>query len=55
LVTVLLGLDPDVPAGRTTTAPLPGFGELRIDGVRVGGSVSSFTVDGDGRISSDRP
>jgi glycogen debranching enzyme len=55
LVTVLLGLAPDVPAGRTTLTPLPGFGELRVSGVRVGGAVSSFTVDGDGGISPDTP
>ena len=34
LVTVLLGLDPDVPAGRRTVAPLPGFGEFTVTGVR---------------------
>jgi glycogen debranching enzyme len=51
LVTVLLGLDPDVPAGRTTLTPLPGFGELRISGVRVGGAVSSFTVEENGEVS----
>ncbi|GAB2816929.1 glycogen debranching N-terminal domain-containing protein [Actinoallomurus bryophytorum] len=45
LVTVLLGLDPDVPAGRTTVAPLPGFGEMRITGVRVGEAPSAFTID----------
>jgi glycogen debranching enzyme len=53
LVTVLLGLDPDVHTGRTTVAPLPGFGAMRISGVRVGGAVSSFAVDEDGRVSRD--
>jgi glycogen debranching enzyme len=47
LVTVLLGLDPDVPAGRLTLAPLPGFA-ARIEGVRVGPATLSFELDGDG-------
>jgi glycogen debranching enzyme len=51
LVTVLLGLDPDVPAGRRTVAPLPGFGELTISGVRVGEKVLSFEVDRAGAAS----
>ena len=53
LVTVLLGLDPDVPAGRTTVTPLPGFGAMRISGVRVGEAVSSFTVEQDGKVAED--
>jgi glycogen debranching enzyme len=53
LVTVLLGLDPDVPAGRMKVAPLPGFGETAISGVRVGEAVLSFEVDRDGGFSSE--
>jgi glycogen debranching enzyme len=53
LVTVLLGLDPDVPAGRMRVAPLPGFGETTISRVRVGEAVLSFRVDRDGGFSSE--
>jgi glycogen debranching enzyme len=52
LVTVLLGLDPDVPAGRVTVAPLHGFA-ARIDGVRVGPAILSFDLDGQGGSSAE--
>lgn len=52
LVTVLLGLDPDVPAGRLTVAPLPELAEATVSGVRVGGQVLSFVVDRHGAVSS---
>ena len=51
LVTALLGLAPDVPAGRVEVTPLPGFGAARIDGVRVGGRTLSVTLGPDGRVS----
>jgi glycogen debranching enzyme len=51
LVTALLGLDVDVPAGRVALAPVPGFGELAADNIRVGGAVLSVRVAGDGRAS----
>lgn len=47
LVTALLGLDPDVPGGRLTLAPLPGFA-ARIEGVRVGPATLSFDLREDG-------
>ena len=45
------------PPGARRLAPLPGFGAMRIGGVRLGGAVSSFTVDEDGRrlVRRDRP
>jgi glycogen debranching enzyme len=52
LVTALLGLTPDVPGGRVTAAPLPGFGDLAIDGVRIGTEVLSFAVDRHGELAS---
>jgi N-terminal domain of (some) glycogen debranching enzymes len=52
LVTALLGLDPDVPAGRLDLAPLPGFGELTVDGVRIGGATPSFVAGPDGKVTS---
>ena len=51
LVTALLGLAPDVPAGRLDTTPLPGFGAAEIHGVRVGGETLSFTLGPYGEIS----
>jgi glycogen debranching enzyme len=52
LVTVLLGLEPDVPAGRVAVAPLDGFAG-RVDGVRVGPATVSFELDGHGGISAE--
>jgi glycogen debranching enzyme len=52
LVTALLGLTPDVPAGRVDVAPLPGLGEAKIDGVRVGAETLSFTLGRDGEIAA---
>ena len=52
LVTVLLGLEPDVPAGRVGLAPLEGFA-ARIDGVRVGAATVSFELDGRGGVSAE--
>ncbi len=51
LVTALLGLDVDVPAGRLTVAPLPGLGELSARNIRVGTARISVDVDADGRVS----
>jgi glycogen debranching enzyme len=50
LVTVLLGLDPDVPAGHLTLEPLRGFA-TRVDGVRIGPATLSFELDGHGGVS----
>jgi glycogen debranching enzyme len=50
LVTVLLGLDPDVPAGRVTLGPLDGFATM-VDGVRIGPATLSFELDGHGGVS----
>jgi glycogen debranching enzyme len=52
LVTTLLGLAPDVPAGRLEVTPLPGFGELRVGGVRVGGQALSFEVGPEGKVTA---
>lgn len=51
LVTALLGLAPDVPAGRLGLSPLPGFGGLSVGGVRLGAETVSFEAGPDGEIS----
>ncbi|GLW66560.1 amylo-alpha-1,6-glucosidase [Actinomadura rubrobrunea] len=51
LVTALLGLDVDVPAGRVALSPAPGFGELAVDNIRVGSAVLSARVEADGRAT----
>ena len=50
LVTVLLGLDPDVPAGRITLAPPAGVAAT-VEGVRIGPATLSFDLDGHGGVS----
>ncbi|WP_345364415.1 glycogen debranching N-terminal domain-containing protein [Actinoallomurus liliacearum] len=51
LVTALLGLDVDVPAGRLAVSPLPGFGPLSVSNVRVGAATVSIDVDPQGAAS----
>jgi glycogen debranching enzyme len=50
IVSALLGLRPDVPAGRAEIAPLRGatFGALNVEGVVVGGRRVQVTHDGSG-------
>jgi glycogen debranching enzyme len=45
LVTALLGLKVDVPAGTMTVSPLPGVTDLSVDGLRVGDASLSVHVD----------
>ncbi|MDN3355251.1 glycogen debranching N-terminal domain-containing protein [Actinomadura sp. DC4] len=52
LVTVLLGLDPDVPAGRLGLAPLRGVA-ARVEGVRIGAATLAFELDGDGGVTAE--
>jgi glycogen debranching enzyme len=54
LVTALLGLDPDVPAGRVRIRPLPGAGELEVDNIRIGGDGLGVRVARDGEITITR-
>ncbi len=51
LVTALLGLDPDVPAGRLNVSPAPGVTSLTVEGLRVGGEPLSVRVDEHGSAS----
>ncbi|MFL6051356.1 MAG: glycogen debranching N-terminal domain-containing protein [Actinoallomurus sp.] len=51
LVTALLGLDVDVPAGRLAVSPLRGFGALSVSNVRVGAATISIDVDPQGAVS----
>lgn len=48
LVTALLGLHVDVPAGRITASPLPGFGALTARNVHIASDLVTITVDPDG-------
>jgi hypothetical protein len=50
LVTALLGLDPDVPGGQVTVAPLAGLAATA-EGVRIGSASLSFELDGQGGVS----
>ena len=50
LVTVLLGLAPDVPAGHVALTPLTGLAAT-VGGVRVGTATLSFELDGHGGVS----
>ncbi|WP_411939235.1 glycogen debranching N-terminal domain-containing protein [Oryzobacter faecalis] len=54
LVSVLLGLRADVPAGRIHLSPLPSapFGALTVSGLRVGGGTLSVSVDAQGDVVS---
>lgn len=51
LVTALLGLDVDVPAGRLTVTPLPGFGPLSAANLRIGTDTVTVEVDAEGHAS----
>lgn len=51
LVTALLGLDPDVPAGTVRIRPLPGVADLEVDNVRVGGRPLNVRVDRNGAVT----
>ncbi|MEV5705706.1 hypothetical protein, partial [Actinoallomurus sp. NPDC052274] len=51
LVTAILGLDIDVPAGRLAVSPLRGFGPLSVSNVRVGAATVSIDVDPQGAVS----
>jgi glycogen debranching enzyme len=55
LVTALLGLDVDVPAGSVRLSPMPGFGELSAEGVRIGDASVSIHVDASGVASATLP
>ncbi|WP_218974376.1 glycogen debranching N-terminal domain-containing protein [Streptomyces sp. NP160] len=48
VLVALLGVHPDVPAGRLSVAPVPGapFGSLRVGGLRVAGSPVQVAVEG---------
>jgi glycogen debranching enzyme len=48
LVTALLGLDVDVPGATVRLSPMPGFGELTADNVRIGAASVSISVDATG-------
>ncbi len=52
LVSVLLGLRADAPAGRIHLSPLPDapFGALTVEGLRLGGQPFSVSVDADGGV-----
>ncbi len=52
LVQVLLGVRPDAPAGRVRLAPLAPspFGAVRVEGLRLGGSAWSVSVDAAGDV-----
>lgn len=54
LVSILLGLRADAPAGRIHLSPLRGapFGALSVEGLRVGGRRLSVSVDGHGDVVS---
>lgn len=53
LARVLLGLDPDIPAGRVTLAPVSPspFGAFEVHGVRVGAGSLAVRVDERGRTT----
>ena len=51
LVTALLGLDVDLPAGRVALSPLPGFGELSVRNLRIGPAAASIQVNPGGAVS----
>ena len=55
LLRACLGLQPDLPAGRLTIAPLrpPPFRFLEVEGLPIGGRVLSLRVDGEGRVEVD--
>lgn len=55
LVTALLGLDVDVPAGTVRLSPIPGFGELSAEGIRIGSASASIRVDASGTTSATLP
>jgi len=52
LVSTVLGLRADAPAGVLELAPLPEspFGSVRVEGIRVGGHAVTVDVDGAGRV-----
>jgi glycogen debranching enzyme len=52
LVSVLLGLRADVPAGRVHLNPLPDapFGALAVEGLRLGGKAFGVSVDAQGGV-----
>ena len=52
LVSTVLGLRADAPAGVLELAPLPEspFGAVRVEGIRVGGRAVTVGVDGVGRV-----
>jgi glycogen debranching enzyme len=52
LLSTVLGLRPDVPAGRLELAPLPHspFGAVRVDGLRLAGQPLSVEVDAAGEV-----
>lgn len=51
VVTALLGLDVDAPAGAVTVAPLPGFGALSVENLRIAGRALTVRVDSAGGVS----
>jgi glycogen debranching enzyme len=51
LVTALLGLEVDVPRGTVTVRPLPGWGGLAVDHVRIAGATLSVRVDSAGHAT----
>ncbi|WP_141576642.1 glycogen debranching N-terminal domain-containing protein [Actinomadura sp. WMMA1423] len=51
LVTALLGLDPNLPAGRIALAPMPGIGELSVDNIRIGSAVMSARLTTEGHAT----
>jgi glycogen debranching enzyme len=51
LVTALLGLEVDVPRGTVTVRPLPGWGGLVVEDVRIAGGTLSVRVDSAGHAT----
>jgi hypothetical protein len=53
LLSALLGLRPDVPAGTLAVEPLrpSPVGELRVRGLRVAGGELAVALDHDGRLT----
>ncbi|GLZ02843.1 amylo-alpha-1,6-glucosidase [Actinomadura sp. NBRC 104412] len=52
LVTALLGLDVDLPEGRVSLSPVPGFGPLSVRNIRIGATPLSVEVARDGTVTT---